>query len=331
LRLSLDNGFSERSISKLVGVSKTSVHNYLVLFSVSGLPWPLPVEYLNEETLSKKLNAHYQSNIAPQLNFVEIHHELLSDKKVTLLLLWEEAQLKKEMPYSYAHFARLYREWLKSQPSVMRQSHKAGEKVFVDYSGDKVPLYDTEGNITSYAEIFVGVLGCSNYIYMEATLSQKIIDWSMSHVRMFEYFGGVPKLVITDNLKSGVSKANRYDPVITPAFYEMLSHYHTAAMPARVYTPKDKAKAENGVLIIQRWILARLRKMKFTNLKDLNDYIRELLIIANNKKFQKYPSSRSELFYTLDKSALMSLPTQRYCHRDYKKVRIGAYPLQKLG
>jgi transposase len=332
LRLSLDNGFSERNISKLVGISKTTVHNYLVLFSASGLPWPLPVEYLNEEILSKKLNAQYQSNVAPRLDFVEIHHELLSDKKVTLLLLWEEAQLKKEMPYSYAHFARLYREWLKSQPSVMRQRHKAGEKVFVDYSGDRVPLYDAEGNITSHAEIFVGVLGCSNYIYMEATLSQKVIDWSMSHVRMFEYFGGVPELVITDNLKSGVSKANRYDPVITPAFYEMLGHYRTAAMPARVYTPKDKAKVENGVLIIQRWVLARLRKLKFTNLTDLNDYIRELLIIANNKKLQKYPYSRSELFCKLDKPALTNLPVQRYCHRDYKKVRVGAdYHVELLG
>ncbi|MFN7095345.1 MAG: IS21 family transposase, partial [Burkholderiales bacterium] len=265
LRLSIDKGLSERNISKLVGVAKTTVHNYLVLFKISGLPWPLPSEFLDEDRLSKRLNAEYQSNTEPKLNFVEIHHELTSSKKVTLLLLWEEYQLKKEMPYSYAHFARLYRQWLACQPNVMRQQHKAGEKVFVDYSGDKVPLYDTEGNVSSYAEIFVGVLGCSNYIYMEATMSQKISDWTMSHVRMFEHFNGVPELIVTDNLKSGVSKPNRYDPVLTPAYYEMLAHYNTAAMPARVYKPKDKAKAENGVLIVQRWVLARLRKIKFTN------------------------------------------------------------------
>jgi len=214
----------------------------------------------------------------------------------------------------------------------MRQKHKAGEKVFVDYSGDKVPLYDTAGNQIASAELFVGVLGCSNYMYVEATMSQKIMDWTMSHVRMFEYFGGVPQLVISDNLKSGVSKVHRYDPVITPAYYEMLTHYGVAAMPARVYTPKDKAKVENGVLIIQRWILARLRKMKFTNLIDLNNYLRELLVVANSKKLQKYPYSRNELFANLDKPALSNLPVNKYTHREYKKARVGAdYHIELLG
>lgn len=332
LRLSLDKGLSERNIAKLVGIAKTTAHNYLVLFKTSGLPWPLPTEYLDESRLSKRLNAEYQNNVESKLNFVEIHHELKSNKKVTLLLLWEEYHLKKEMPYSYGHFARLYSKWLDSQPNVMRQNHKAGEKVFVDYSGDKVPLYDAEGKISSYAEIFVGVLGCSSYIYMEATMSQKISDWTMSHVRMFEHFNGVPELIIQDNLKSGVSKANRYDPVITPAYYEMLAHYNTAAMPARVYTPKDKAKAENGVLIVQRWVLARLRKMKFTNLRDLNQHLLELVSIANNKKLQKYPYTRAELFAKLDQPALLKLPVHKYSHREYKKSRVGNdYHIELLG
>lgn len=332
LRLSLDKGLSERSVAKLVGLAKTTVHNYLALFKASGLPWPLPNQYLDEELLSKKLNANYQSTSEPKLDFVKIHHELKSNKKVTLLLLWEEYQLKKEMAYSYAHFARLYRRWLSCQPNVMRQQHKAGEKVFVDYSGDKVPLYDAEGKVTHHAEIFVGVLGCSNYIYMEATMSQKMSDWTMSHVRMFDFFNGVPELIVTDNLKTGVSKPNRYDPVITPAYYEMLAHYNTAAMPARVYTPKDKAKAENGVLIVQRWILARLRKAKFTSLYDLNQELFKLIEIANNKKLQKYPYSRVELFAKLDKPALAKLPVHKYSHRDYKKARVGNdYHIELLG
>lgn len=323
LRLSQDKGLSERQISRLSGISKTTIHNYLLMFKSSGLPWPLPTEYLNEERLSKKLKPEYKSSQANGLDFTNIHHELKSNKQVTLLLLWEEYRLRNEMLYSYAHFAKLYRDWLATQPSVMRQNHKAGDKLFVDYSGDKVPLYDERGTIASHAEIFIGVLGCSNYFYLEATHTQKITDWVMSHVRMFEYLGGVPQLLVTDNLKSGVSKPNRYSPEITPAYYEMLSHYNTAAMPARVYTPKDKAKVESGVLILQRWVLAKLRKLKFTNLQDLNKYLLELVSIANNKKLQRYPYTRMELFTKLDKPALMQLPDHCYSYREYKKARVG--------
>ena len=323
LRLYFDKNLSERSISKLVNVAKTTVHTYVVLFKASGLSWPLLPEYLDEEVLSKRLNPEYGLIKGTGLDFREIHHELKSHKKVTLKLLWDEHKLKKEMPYSYAHFARVYRKWLDQQPSVMRQSHKGGEKVFVDYSGDKVALYDANGDISSYAEIFVGVLGASSYIYLEATHSQKLSDWTMSHARMFEHFGGAPELTITDNLKSGVIKPHRYSPEITPAYYEMLSHYQTAAMPARVYTPKDKAKAENGVLIVQRWVIARLRKMKFTSLYDLNEYLKVLMTEVNNKKLQNYPYSRAELFVKLDKPGLIKLPLNKYCYRDYKKARVG--------
>jgi transposase len=279
LRLHFELKFSQRDVAKMIKISKTTVHNYIELFNDSGLSWPLSEEYLDENKLMAKLNKKPPigkngddndgngNASSVNIDFTEIHHELKSHKHMTLKLLWEDLKLSGQISHSYEYFTVKYNKWLDRQPSSMRQSHKGGERVFVDYSGDKVPIYDANDltKILYHAEIFVGVLGASNYIYLEATMSQKICDFTMSHVRMFNHFNGTPELIIIDNLKSGVKTPSRYDPVITPAYYQMLNHYGTACMPARVYKPKDKPKAENGVLIIQRWILARLRKFKFTN------------------------------------------------------------------
>jgi transposase len=324
LRLNFDNKLSIRQISKMSGASKSTVNNYINLFTKSGVSWPLDEQYLDENVLSNKLNPEYKLKTNTKVDFITIHNELKQHKKLTLQLLWEEYNERGEMPYSYGHLALLYRKWQNKQPEYMRQSHKAGEKVFVDYSGDTIRIYDEKtGQIKHNAQIFVSVLGASNYMYIEATVSQKLCDWTMSHVRMFEHFGGVPELVVIDNLKSGVSKASRYDPDITPAYYHMLSHYKTGAMPARVATPKDKAKAENGVLIIQRWVLMRLRKIRFTSLHDLNKMLFELMMIVNNKKMKLYQCSRLELFNKLDKPALKQLPEHQYNYQDYKKSRVG--------
>lgn len=325
LRLRLDNGLSTRQISKIACVSKSTVNNYIRLFDKSGLSWPLEDCYLNEEVLSSRLNSEYSVNTKKgRIDFIAIHNELKRHKKLTLQLLWEEHNEQGEMPYSYSHLSLLYRRWQDKQPSYMRQAHKAGERVFVDYSGDRVAIYDElTGQIKGNAQVFVAVLGASNYIYLEATQTQKLSDWTMSHVRLFEYLGGVPELVIPDNLKSGVSKANRYDPDITPAYNNMLAHYKTAAMPARVATPKDKAKVENGVLIIQRWILMRLRRKRFYSINELNKALLELADIANNKIMKLYQCSRSALFNKLDKPALKPLPQYRYEYKDYKKCRVG--------
>lgn len=334
LRLHCELKFSQRDIAKMINMSKTTVHNYIELFEASGLTWPLSEEYLDENKLMLKLNKKpkFKNNAdnidgsgSMDIDFREIHHELKSHKNVTLKLLWEDLKLSGQINYTYEYFTVRYKKWLGYQPSSMRQSHKGGEKVFVDYSGDKIPIYDVNdlSKVLYHAEIFVGVLGASNYIYLEATQSQKLSDFTMAHVRMFNHIGGVTELVIIDNLKSGVRTPNRYDPIITPAYYQMLSHYGTACMPARIYKPKDKASAENGVLIIQRWILARLRKLKFTNLADLNHELKKLMNIANNKKLQRYPYSRKELFDKVDKPCLKTLPRDSYIHREYKKVRVG--------
>jgi transposase len=323
-RLHYDFGYSQRDIALMVNVSKTSVLNYIKLFEASGLKWPLAQQYIEDERLFLETLRPGLKNSSDNggIDFAVIHRELKSHKHMTVKLLWEEMRLINEVTYSYEHFARLYKQWLNRQPNVMRQSYVAGERVFVDYSGDKVALYDESGNITSYAEIFVGVLGASGYIYLEATMNQKLANFCMSHVRMFEHFGGVPALVVPDNLRSGVKKSHRYDPTITPGYYQTLNYYGAAAMPTRVYKPKDKTKVENGVLIIQRWILARLRKTKCTSLSMLNQELHTMMAIANNKKLQRYPHTRLELFNQLDKPALKALPATAYVYRDYKKGRV---------
>lgn len=322
LRLYFDNNLSLREISKVVNVSKTTVGEYINLFKASELSWPVAEEYLDEEVLSNKLNPTYMLNKPSAIDFVSIHQEISSNKHVTLQLLWEELSAAKKLEYSYSHFALLYRKWLGKQPYYMRQFHKGGDKVFVDYSGSKIKIIDPESGNYRDAEIFVGVMGASNYIYLEGTWSQKLNDWVTSHIRMFEHLGGVPNLVVPDNLKSGVMKASRYDPDITPAYYQMLSHYKTAAMPTRVAAPKDKSKVEGGVLIIQRWILARLRKETIHGLAELNNRLRELMTIANNKQMKKYPETRAQLFAKLDKPNLKPLPSQKYLYREYKKMRV---------
>ena len=326
LRLHFESNLSYRQIERALKISKKSISNYIALFKASNLTWPVPKELQNEEKLSARLKPGYNVKAvikSVSLDFVVINKELRSHKNMTLQLLHEEHMAAGTMPYSYSNFTLLYRKWLDKQPNFMRQLHKAGEKVFVDYSGDKVTIIDTDTGQLRTVEIFVGVLGASDYIYLEGTWSQKIHDWTMSHVRMFEHFGGAPRLVISDNLKSGVLKPHRYDPDITPAYFHMLAHYGVAAMPARPYKPKDKPKAENGVLIVQRWIIARLRHEQIYGLAALNARLGAMMEIANAKKFKKYPESRRELFNQLDKPYLGPLPLQRYRYLEYKKVRVG--------
>lgn len=326
LRLHYDAKLSHRQIERTLKTCRKSISRYVELFENSGLPWPLPNEFLDEDKLALRLKPNYvprKETSSTMLDFVGISKELRMHKHLTLQLIYDERVALNTMPYSYSNFTLLYRKWLGKQPSYMRQLHKAGEKVFVDYSGDKVTIIDTDSGELRAAEIFVGVLGASNYIYIEATWTQRLCDWTMSHVRMFEHFGGSVPLVIPDNLLSGVQKAHRYDPDITPAYFHMLAHYGAAAMPARVYTPKDKAKAENGVLIIQRWIIARLRHEQIYGLAALNIRLHELMAQANTKKFKQYPENRNELFHELDKPYLRPLPQQRFVYREYKKVRVG--------
>ncbi len=218
-------------------------------------------------------------------------------KGVTLLLLWEEyAQANPVEHYSYPHFCVLYREWRQRLSPTMRQTHAPGDKLFVDYCGPTIPIVDALTGEVRHANIFVAVLGASNYTYAEATFTQQLHDWIGSHVRAFEFFGAVPRLVVPDNLKSGVTKACRFEPVLSGTYAEMVEHYDTAALPARPKKPRDKAQVEVGVQIVQRWVLARLRKLTFFTLTDLNLSIWQLLDPLNRKLFKKLPGSRHSQF-----------------------------------
>jgi len=250
-------------------------------------------------------------------------HQELKRKGVTKQLLWDEYVVQFcERAYRYSQFCEHYRRWLKRQKRSMRQTHRAGEKCFIDYCGHTVPIINGDTGEIREAQIFVGVLGASNYTFAEATWSQKLPDWLGSHVRMFEFFGGVPEVAVPDNLRSGVSAACRYDPDLNPSYQQLAAHYDVAVIPARPYKPKDKSKAEVAVQIVERWILAALRKQRFFSLGELNGAIKELLKGLNHRPFKRLPGNRIEAFTALDQPQLRSLPKQRYAYVDVKRVKV---------
>jgi len=242
---------------------------------------------------------------------------------VTKQLLWQEyRQCHPDDGYSYAQFCHRYRVWLGCQQRSMRQIHRAGEKLFVDYCGPTMAIVNPDTGECRQAQLFVAVLGASNYTFACASWSQKQADWLNAHVQAFEYFGGVPELVVPDNLKSAVRKVHRYDPDINPSYQQLASHYQCAIVPARPYKPKDKSKAQVGVQTVERWIMARLRHQTFFTLASLNQAIRVLLDDLNQRPFKKLPGTRLSQFEQLDKPALRALPSQPYQYEEIKKARV---------
>ena len=255
-------------------------------------------------------------------DFHEIHKELQSRRGVTLNLLWQEYKEQHPDGYQYSWFCQHYRAWSARLDVVMRHEHRAGEKLFVDYAGQTREVVDPVTGAIRQAQIFVAVLGASNYTYAEATWSQQIEDWIGSHVRALAFFGGVPEAIVPDNLKSGVNKACRYEPDINPTYHDLARHYQTVVLPARVRKPRDKAKAEAGVLLVERWILARLRKHAFFSLAELNREITRLLQRLNTHPFKKLPGSRQSCFAQLDRPALKPLPPLPYELARWKKATV---------
>ncbi len=324
LRLHHDSGLGQRPISRCLNISRTTVGDYLHRAKIAGVGWPLP-ETLTDQQLYSLLfpSAVPVAPVVRSLPDCVTLHTELKRKGVTLMLLWEEYQAEHPQGYRYSHFCELYRRWARKLKISMRQVHTAGEKLFVDYAGQTLPIVNPHTGEIAEAQIFVAVLGASSYTFAEATLSQNLPDWLGSHRRAFEFFGGVPELVIPDNLKSGVSKPCRYEPDLNPSYQELAEHYGTAVIPARVRKPKDKAKAEVGVQIVERWILARLRKLTFFSLADANATIRVLLTDLNSRPFKKLPGSRKDAFESLDRPALKPLPADAYTFSQWKKVRAG--------
>lgn len=324
LRLHFDSNLGQRPIARCLNISRTTVSDYLRRALSAGLSWPLP-DSMSDSQLHALLFPS-AGPVAPSErtlpDYVHLHTEL-KRKGVTLMLLWEEYYAEQPNGYRYSQFCELYRRWSRKLKVSMRQIHKAGEKLFVDYAGHTLPIVNRHTGEISEAQVFVAVMGASNYTFAEATLSQNLNDWLGSHVRAFEFLGGVPEMVIPDNLKSAVSKPCRYDPELNPSYQDLAEHYGTAVIPARVRKPKDKSKAELGVQVVERWILARLRNQIFFSLAEANAAIRILLEDLNTRPFKKLPGCRKEAFESLDKPVLKALPTQAYTFAQWKKVRAG--------
>jgi transposase len=323
LRLKWLCGLSNRQIAKGCSIGRTTVAEYVRRAKEAGLSWPL-AEGMDEAELNRLLfppPPSVPSGTRPEPSWAEIHQER-KRKGVTLFLLWQEYKETYPDGYQYSSFCKRYQQWTGKLDLVMRQDHRAGEKMFVDYAGQSVAVIDSATGEIRQAQIFVAVLGASNYTYAEATWTQSLPDWISSHSRALAFFGGVPEVVVPDNLKTGITKACRYEPDLNPSYQEMATHYGCAVIPTRVSKPRDKAKVESGVQVVERWILARLRNVTFFSLDELNSAIRKLITKLNDRPFKKLPGSRKILFETLDKPALHPLPAQSYSYAEWKKARV---------
>jgi transposase len=323
LRLKFEAGLSNRQIAKSLSIARPTVAEYLRRFDAAQLQWS-EAATLGEAVLEGKLFPAVSRPATarrPEPDWVVVHQELRR-KGVTQMLLWQEYRSVHPDGFEYSWFCDHYRVFRAAVDVVMRQTHRAGEKLFVDYAGQTVDVVERSTGEVRCAQIFVAVLGASNYTFAEATWLQALPDWIGSHVRAFQFFEGVSEIVVPDNLKSGVKHPHRYEPDLNPTYQELAAHYGVAIVPARVRRPRDKAKVEVGVLLVERWILAALRHRTFFSLTELNRAIAGLLERLNARPFKKLPGTRRELFEHLDRPALRALPATPYEYAEWRKARV---------
>lgn len=322
LRLKFELGRSHREVGRSLALSPGTVAKTVSRLEAAGLTWA-EAQTLSEDALEARLYgvaAPVATRALP--NFAKVHAEYRR-VGVTLALLHAEYLESEPDGYQYTQFCDLYRRWLGQRGLTMRQEHKAGEKLFVDYSGKRPHYIDRETGEQVTVELFTAVLGASNYTYTEATRTQQLPDWIGSHVRVFAFLAGVPRAVVPDQLKSAVTTASRYEPEINRTYAELAVHYGVAIIPARPAKPKDKAKVEGAVLVIQRWVLARLRNLRFFSLEELNLRIAELNDDLNNRLMRKYGYSRRQLFEQVERDALRALPVEPFEFAEFKKAKVG--------
>jgi transposase len=314
-------GRSHREVGQSVGVSIGAVSAVIARATAAGLDW-LAVTALADDALEAKLYPSVAASSERPLPDCAYIHAERRKPGVTLELLHLEYLEKHPNGFRYTQFCERYREWLGRRRLSMRQEHRAGEKLFVDYSGKKPRIVDPKTGELTKVELFVAVLGASNYTFAEATLTQRGPDFIASHVRALAFLGGVPAALVPDQLKSGVIAACRYEPGIQRTYEDLAQHYATAILPARPGHPRDKAKVEAGVLVAQRWILARLRHETFFSLDALNERIGDLLEELNDRRMRVYGASRRELFERIDRPALKALPSERFEYSEWRKARL---------
>ena len=326
VRLRFGSGIAGREIARRLGIAPSTIRETLKRFAAAGLSWPLS-EAMTEEELEAQLYGASGTR-AGQRRYAEpdwagIHREL-KRKHVTLSILWDEYIERHPDGYRYSRFCELYRVWEGSLSVTMRQSHAGGDKLFVDYAGDGVPVMDRLTGEIRQAQIFVAVMGASNFTYAEATFTQGLADWIGAHTRALAAIGGVPRLIVPDNAKVAVIKACLYDPQINRSYAEMAAHYDTAILPARPHRPRDKAKVELGVLLVERWLLGRLRHRTFFSLDEVNAAIGEFLTRLNEERpIRRLGVTRRKLLEELDRPALKSLPEEPYVFAEWRVRRVG--------
>lgn len=325
LRLRLELGLSERDVAASCRIARSTVGDYVHRARHAGLTWPLPPD-LDDAALEARLfkvrDREPPTHSWPQPDWPALVKQL-QRKGVTRLLLWREYREQHPDGMKYTTFTRHFRDWSNTHRVTMRLTHVAGEKLFVDYAGLTLSLNDPKTGARHDGQVFVATFGASGYTYAEVTLTQSVQDWLGAHIRALEFFGGVPRVIVPDNLKTGVKHPGFYEPEMNRAYAEFAQHYGVAIIPARVRKPKDKSKVEVHVQIVEREILAVLRDRVFFTLIEANTAVRELLNGVNARPYQKYPESRRELFVELDRPELRPLPAEKFEIATWKKARVG--------
>jgi transposase len=325
LRLHFEQKLGQRQIARAANVSQSTVHDYLERFETAGLQWPLPEE-LDQERLEQALFPPSADRTREprktQPDFARVRRELEQHRDLTIELVWQEYRNEHPDGYSYSRFCKLYRRWKKHQDVVLRQDHRPGEKLFLDWAGATVPIYTRDGAVRQ-APLFVAALGVSSYTYAEAVTDQQMANWRKVQMNALEFYGGCPQLLVPDNTKTGVTRACIYEPDLNPTYQEFAMHYQVAVMPTRPRKPRDKAKVESAVQVVQRWIVMRLRNRRFLSLQEANEAIRELLTYLNNRPFRKRQDEcRASLFDKTDRPALRPLPAERYDLSQWVRARV---------
>ena len=325
LRLRFELGLGQRAVARACSISQSTVHEYLNKAAAAGMVWPLGEEW-HEQRIEQALFGERQviKRLPEQVlpDFASLHAQLQQHPHLTLQLAWEEYRQVHPEGYGYSRFCELYQRWRGKQDVVLRQVHQPGEKGFVDWAGATIPMHDPVTGEVWPASLFVMTLGASSYTYAEASRDQQLNSWISAHIHAFEYFGGVPRLLVPDNPRTGVSRACRYDPDLNPTYQEFAMHYAVGVVPARPYRARDKAKVEVGVQVAQRWIVAALRHQKFFRLEDLNRAVRELLERLNQRPFKKREGSRASVFAAIERQALRPMPAERFDMSQWSYARV---------
>jgi len=325
LRLRLAQGLSQRAVGESLGISTGAVNICLSRARRAGLSWPLP-EGLDDAQLERLLYPPpptVASEQRPMPDWAAVHRELRRPN-VTLALLWEEYRdgAGGQDGFGYSWFCLLYREWVGRLKPTLRQVHTAGERVFVDFAGHTMEVIDGVTGEVCQAQVFVAVLGASSYTFAQATWTQSLPDWIAAHVAMLAFFAGTPRQIVSDNLRAGITRACFYEPQVNRTYADFATHYGTAIIPARPYKPRDKAKVEVGVQVVQRWILARLRNRRFFSLAELNQAIGELIAQLNARPMRGWGTTRRALYEQVDRPALRELPPTAYEYAEWKRCRV---------